>query len=94
MARSGLTDLLQLSSVVNLILWFTASGAHRCIVLMILDFRPTAAGGCDLVEFATRRFSLGRARREQRSHLPLRAWVDFTCARNDTVPTGNGLVAI
>jgi hypothetical protein len=48
-SHPGLTDLLQLSSVVNLLLWFTASGAHRCIVLMTLDFRPTAAGGCDLL---------------------------------------------
>ena len=41
----------------------------------------------------TRRFSPGRARLEQLPHLPLRAWVDFTCARNSTRYHGNGVVA-
>ena len=50
----------------------------------------TVPGGCDLVEFATRRFSPGRARPEQLPHLPLRAWVELTCARNGTMLTGDG----
>jgi hypothetical protein len=53
----------------------------------------TDSGGCDLPQLADRRFSFGRARSEQLPHLPLRVWVDFTCARNGTTPVG-WLVAI
>jgi hypothetical protein len=56
--------------------------------------RRARTGGCDQPQLATRRFSLGRARREQRSHLPFRAWVDVTYARKSTMPTGDGCVAI
>jgi len=59
-----------------------------------MPMAASAPGGCDLPQFATRRFSLGRARPEQLPHLPLRARVDFTCACNGTRFHGNGVVAI
>ena len=48
----------------------------------------TAPGGCDLPHFASSVLVLGFLRPEHLTHIPLRAWVDFTCARNGTTPVG------
>lgn len=39
LARTGLTDLLQFRSAINLILGVRPSDAHQCVILMALAFR-------------------------------------------------------
>ena len=45
---TGLTALLQLRSVINLIFGSHASDADQRVILMALDFQPRCMGGCDL----------------------------------------------
>ena len=57
-------------------------------------FASCATGGCDLGQLAGRVSALGRARPERLPHLPLRAWVDFTCAATAPCPPGTDAARI
>ena len=93
-ARTGLTDLLHLSGVVSLIWRRPVRHADGRIILTALCFQLASTGGCDPVEFVSGVLAVGWAKSKRPSHIPLRAWVDFTCACNGTLPARDGHGAI